>query len=183
MYLRKACDHPRMNTGIRTSSPGVITINIYLFIYFFFFISYVVGVWHSCLWTNMISCATQFSLGPHRTDAAICMDTQDVQPNNSYYMNSIAHVYGAAWLLRGALKQTLIAQFVRPANDQQWWHLSCNSLSISTSMPEQTVILILTLYMGVEEMLHQSRARINNFLLTFLQSQQLCDVTTVFVEP
>lgn len=50
-------------------------------------------------------------------------------------------------------------------------------------MPEQTIILILTLYMGVEEMLHQSRARINNFLLTFLQSQQLCDVTTVFVEP
>lgn len=49
-------------------------------------------------------------------------------------------------------------------------------------MPEQTIILILTLYMGVEEML-QSRARINNFLLTFLQSQQLCDVTTVFVEP
>lgn len=50
-------------------------------------------------------------------------------------------------------------------------------------MLEQTVILILTLYMGVEEMLHQSRAHINNFLLTFLQSQQLCDVTTVFVEP
>lgn len=67
----------------------------------------------------MISCATQFSLGPHRTDEAIYMDTQDVQPNNSYYMNSIAHVYGAAWLLIGALKQTLIAQFVRPANDQQ----------------------------------------------------------------
>lgn len=67
----------------------------------------------------MISSATLFPLGPHRTDPAIYMDTQDVQPNNSHYMNSITHVYSPAWLLMGAVKQTLISQCIRTVNDQR----------------------------------------------------------------
>lgn len=65
----------------------------------------------------MISSATLFPLGPPRTEQAIYM-AQDVRPNNSYYMNSITHAYRPAWLLMGAVKQTLISQCVRTANLQ-----------------------------------------------------------------
>lgn len=119
----------------------IIIITVY-----FLFISSAVRVWHSCLLTNMISSATLFPPGPHRTDPAIYMDTQDVRPNNSHYMNSITHVC-LAWLLMGAVKQTLISQCVRTVNDQHWGQLGCNSLSTATSLPMQTVILMLTLYM------------------------------------
>lgn len=68
--------------------------------------------------TTMIFSSTVFPLGPNKTDVAICVDTGDVQPNNSHYMNSITRVYSPAWWLMGAVKQTLISQCVRTVNDQ-----------------------------------------------------------------
>ena len=85
-------------------------------------------------------------------ELAIYTDTQDVQPNNSHYMNSITHVYRPAWLLMGAVKQTLISQFVRTLNDQCWGQFGCNSMSTATSLPTKTVILMLTVYVSVKEM-------------------------------
>lgn len=105
-------------------------------------------VWHSCLITNMISPATLFPLGPHRTDSAIYMDAQDLRPNSSYYMNSITHVYSPAWLLMGAVKQTLISQCVRTVNDQCCGQSGSNSLSTANSMPLRMVTHMFTLHVN-----------------------------------
>lgn len=95
---------------------------------------------------------TLFPPGPHGADLAIYMDTQDVRPNNSHYMNSITHVYSPAWLLIGAVKQTVISQCVRTVNDQCWGQMGCNSLSNAIGHhTTHTVMLMLTLHVSVNK--------------------------------
>lgn len=112
--------------------------------------------------------------------------TQDVQPNNSHYMNSITHVYSPAWLSMGAVKQSLISQCVRSVNDQCWGPSGCSSLSMATTRPVENVILMLTLYgrcpskPGSHSILNYHSADFFSFLL---QAYQLCDVSVELVEP